>query len=510
MLAGFPNSTTEDGKRADSARAEGMTSGARKASRPTDRAGRVRTARGTRAPPTRLRDVLRYLGPGMIVAAGLVGSGELIATTKAGAEAGINLLWVIVLGCVVKVFAQIELGRYTVSTSETTLAALNRVPGPRLRANWIIWLWLAMMAATYGLLGGILGGVGQALAMTVPLSGDYARALAAPGGNPAAMAAATDHRTWAGIVAIATALLLYFGRYSLLEKLCIGLVFCFTLITVGNAVALQTTDYAVPLTAIADGMLFGVPERPEAWLTALAAFGVIGMGGTDLVIYPYWCLERGYGRFIGPASPDEAWTRRARGWLRVMKIDAFVSMCVYTSATLAFFFIGATVLHEQGSDPDGMQMVATLASAYVPVFGIYAKFLFLAGALAVLYSSFLVANAGSARLFTDCLVVLGLIGDTAATRRQWVAGFSIWLPLLGLLIFLTGWNPVQLVVVGGLVQCLVLPAVGFSALYLRFRVTDARLRPGRLWDTALLLSCLSLLVIGVFSLIQILGGLQLV
>lgn len=461
----------------------------------------------TREPPVRWRDVLRYLGPGMIVAAGLVGSGELIATTKAGAQAGIALLWIIVFGCVIKVFTQIELGRYTVSTNETTLAALNRVPGPRLRANWIIWLWLVMMVATYGLLGGILGGVGQSLAMTIPITGDYAQAIQAPANAAAALEnAATDHRLWGTLVAIATAMLLYFGRYALLETLCVGMVFCFTLITVGNVVALQTTEFAIPVDSIVDGLLFGLPERPEAWITALAAFGIIGVGGTDMVVYPYWCLERGYGRFIGAPSAGADWVRRAQGWLRVMKIDAFASMCVYTLATVAFYYIGAAVLHQQGSDPDGMRMVSSLASAYVPVFGTYAKFLFLAGALAVLYSSFLVANAGAARLFTDCLIVLELLNDEPGVRQRCIAFLSVALPLLCLLIFLTGWNPVRLVVIGGLVQSLVLPALGFSALYLRYRLVDARLQPGRLWDAALLLSCLSLLTVGLFSLTQILGG----
>lgn len=466
-----------------------------------------RAAGDIREPPLRWRGVLRYLGPGMIVAAGLVGSGELIATTKAGAQAGISLLWVIVLGCVIKVFTQVELGRYAVSSNETTLSALNRIPGPRLRANWIIWLWLIMMAATYGLLGGILGGVGQSLAMTVPLTGDYAAAIIAPAAAAAELEAnAIDHRLWATVVALATALLLYFGRYALLETVCVGLVFCFTLITVGNVIALQATEFAIPVSGIVDGLLFGMPEHPEAWLTALAAFGIIGMGGTDMVVYPYWCLERGYSRFIGPRSDGDDWARRARGWVRVMKIDAFVSMVIYTLATLAFYYIGAAVLHRQGSDPDGMRMVSSLASAYVPIFGAYAKFLFLAGALAVLYSSFLVANAGAARLFADCLIVLRLMSDSPAARQRCIALLSVALPLVGLLIFLTGWNPVKLVVVGGLVQSLVLPALGFSALYLRYRLTDERLRPGRLWDTALLLSCLSLLVAGVFSLTRILGA----
>jgi len=44
----------------------------------------------------------------------IVGSGELIATTV-GAEAGFALLWLIVIGCAIKVAAQVEIGRNTVT-----------------------------------------------------------------------------------------------------------------------------------------------------------------------------------------------------------------------------------------------------------------------------------------------------------------------------------------------------------------------------------------------------------
>ncbi len=456
------------------------------------------SAKRTREAPRKFSEVLRYLGPGLIVAAGLVGSGELIATTNAGAKAGIGLLWIIVVGCVIKVFVQVELARYAISSNETTLRALNRIPGPRWRINWLVWLWLVMMVTTYGMLAGILGGVGQALSMAAPITGDYARDLASDQAP-----AAHDPQYWAIIVAIATSLLLFFGRYRVLETLCVGLVLCFTVITVGNAIALQTTNFAVPAADILDGLLFDWPDDPGVWLTALAAFGIIGVGGTDLIIYPYWCLERGYGAYVGSNSSDATWAARANAWIRVMKIDAFLSLTIYTSTTVAFFFIGAAVLHATGGNVDGMQMIANLATAYVPVFGTYAKGLFIAGALAVLYSSFLVANAGAARLFTDCLAITGLLPESSRTQEHCLATLSLLLPLVCLLIFLTGWNPLRLIVLGGLVQSLVLPAIGFSALYMRFRLTDQRLRPGPLWDTALLLSCLSLLIVGLFSLYQI-------
>lgn len=455
-----------------------------------------------RNPPTSIAGSLRYLGPGMIVAAGLVGSGELIATTKAGAQAGVSLIWLILFGCVVKVFTQVELGRYTLSSGDTTLRALNRVPGPRLRANWIVWLWLIMMCTTYGMMAGILGGVGQSLAMVIPLSGDYIQAIATDTGT-GALAATDDDRVWAIVVAVGTSILLFVGRYSLLEKLCIGLVFCFTVVTVGNVVALQTTDYALSASQLIEGLSFGLPPQEAAWVTAIAAFGIIGIGGTDLIAYPYWCIERGYTRFVGSNKNVDGWAYRARGWLRVLKIDAFVAMVVYTTATLAFYLLGAAVLHRQGSDPDGLRMVSVLASAYVPVFGEYAKFLFLVGALAVLYSSFLVANAGAARLLTDCMAVLGVLKDDEHTRGRSVGVLSIGLPLLCLAIFLTGWNPVRMVVVGGMVQSFVLPAIGMSALYFRYKLTDPALHPGKLWDAMLILSCLSLLLVGGFGLWQV-------
>ena len=53
-------------------------------------------ATGVREPPVGWRDSLKYLGPGLILSASIVGSGELIATTTAGAQAGFVILWLVV------------------------------------------------------------------------------------------------------------------------------------------------------------------------------------------------------------------------------------------------------------------------------------------------------------------------------------------------------------------------------------------------------------------------------
>ncbi|MDB4458998.1 Nramp family divalent metal transporter, partial [bacterium] len=71
-------------------------------------------------PPSSWKEMLRFLGPGLIITATIVGSGELIVTPKVGAEHGFSLLWFIIIGCMVKVFVQVELGRYAIASGKTT------------------------------------------------------------------------------------------------------------------------------------------------------------------------------------------------------------------------------------------------------------------------------------------------------------------------------------------------------------------------------------------------------
>ena len=124
-----------------------------------------------REPPKTFLGTLKELGPGLIVAAGIVGSGELIATTATGAEAGFWLMWLIIVGCVIKVFVQVEIGRYVILTGRTTLEGINSLPGFRFKGvHWIAWFWLLMYVATTAQQGGIIGGVGQALSISAPIT----------------------------------------------------------------------------------------------------------------------------------------------------------------------------------------------------------------------------------------------------------------------------------------------------------------------------------------------------
>jgi Mn2+/Fe2+ NRAMP family transporter len=506
-------------------------------------------------PPDTVLRILQRLGPGLIIAGSIVGSGELIATTKTGAEAGFWLLWLIIVGCVIKVFVQVELGRDAVVRGKTTMDALAEVPGPRVRGrgNWLVWYYFVMFAASIGQLGGIVGGVGQALAISLPLTPQgrhyhayveletqlaVARAeqrlarqeagsTPAGGGASAEVARAVDEkvarlsqelaargqrpppglddRLWAALVSLVTSGLLLVGHYTLIQNVTTAMVALFTFVTVANVVALQwTSAWAIGPQDLVDGLSFRLPPQhtpggQTALATALKTFGIIGVGATELVAYPYWCLEKGYARFTGPRDDSPQWAQRARGWMNVMRYDAWCSMVVYTIATVAFYLLGAAILGRSGLNPTGNELIRTLSVMYEPVFGRWAEVLFLLGAFAVLYSTFFVANAGHARVVTDGLRVMGLIGDSPGVQRGWKRGLSGGLPLVCLAVYvLVPSTPDQLVLVSGMMQALMLPMLAAAAIFFRYFRSDERVRPGRLWDVCLWLSSLGMLVAGTY------------
>ncbi len=493
-------------------------------------------------PPERLIKMIRCVGPGLIVAGSIVGSGELIATTKAGAEAGISLLWLILLGCVIKVFTQIELGRYTLISGKTTLAALDLVPGPRVagRGNWLVWFWIVMWVASISQLGGIVGGVGQALAISVPLTSSgrlynahadrqqrqvfeaAIRTVLAEEADAALEASVVpkpiaappksyDAVLWAAVMAIVTSVMLIVGRYGLIQSLSTALVILFTILTVLNTVWLQSDPFwGIPWSEVAAGLWPQLPEvasgdaastaRPIA--TALAAFGIIGVGAGELVVYPYWCLEKGYARFTGPNDGTPAWNARAAGWMRVMHLDSWGAMVLYTFATVAFYLLGVGVLHRIGLNPEKDTLVRTLSVMYQPVFGTAAAMIFLIGAFAVLYSTFFVALAAHARVFSDAMRIVGLIDNDEATREKWIRWLGGGFPILCWVIYVAFPAPAQLVLISGVTQGVMLPMLAGAALYFRYQFVSEPLRPGRLWDAMLWLSAAAMLITGIWTIVS--------
>jgi Mn2+/Fe2+ NRAMP family transporter len=508
----------------------------------------ARSRESFREPPVGFLATLRHLGPGMILVGSIVGSGELIMTTKLGAQAGFVLLWFVLISCVIKVVVQAEIARHTISSGKTILAVFNSLPGPAgRRPVWLNLEWMAVLVigsllgvtayiqlgkapsvALFGLLSLAALAVGWALFikwraarrrtfLEVGTETDleprprvnwfiwawmptqlllFINGGAIVGGAgqtlqlafPGVFGEGGD-RVWAVVVAAACAAILLGGGYRLLERVSIGLVAAFTCVTVVCAFLLQWTDFAITPAELHAGLAFHLPANVGLVLgTALAMYAGTGIGTGEMMAYTYWCVEKGYARNTGARQPGDDWPRRARGWIRVMYTDVVLTMIVYTISTVCFYFLGAAILYPH-YDPKGTQTLAILQMVYTSSLGTWAATLFVVGAFFVLFSTVVSGVAGGSRILADALCVTGLVdpGEYSA-RRRFIHIFVVL--SLGIHVFTYSLfqDPTLMLVISSLIAVVLYPIFGLGAIYLRYRDVDARIRPGR-GISALLWTC---------------------
>lgn len=434
--------------------------------------------------PVRWSQRIRFLGPGFILSASVVGSGELIATTTLGAKAGFVTLWVILVSCLVKIVLQLEFGRQSITRGVTAMNMMNQMPGPRFgkrQVSWAAWSWLVLWIFKPIQVGGIIGGVAIILHMALP---------------------ALSVTVWTILVAFVVIAIMLYGFYEVVEKISLVFMGLFTLFTLLALIMVQNTEFAVTWPQIAEGLSFRLPKGTVGF--AFAAFGLTGVGGDEILSYNYWCLEKGYARFTGARNDTDLWKQRARGWIRVMHLDAFLSMIVYTVVTASFFLLGASILYQRGEIPEGYQMIETISRIYTESVGPMAKNIFLIGSFAVLFSTLFAALAIRTRIFSDLFGVVGWInfGDMRSRLRT-IRFIAILFPLLWTLAFLLIKLPVLMVTIGGIATFVMLFIVVIAGLWFRFGPQKTILPPGRLYELFLLISCLAIFLVGVYGILKL-------
>jgi Mn2+/Fe2+ NRAMP family transporter len=437
-----------------------------------------------KAAPDNFRQKLKFLGPGFILSASVVGSGELIATTSLGAKAGFVTLWVILVSCLVKIVLQLEFGRQSITRGITSMNLMNELPGPRFgkkKVSWAAWSWLVLWIFKPLQLGGIIGGVAIILNIAIP---------------------ALSVAVWTILVAFVVITVMLFGFYKVVEKISLIFMGLFTVFTLLALFMVQNTEFAVTWPDIAEGLSFRLPKGTVVF--AFAAFGLTGVGGDEILSYNYWCIEKGYARYAGTQENSDQWRERARGWIRVMYMDAFLSMIVYTVVTAAFFLLGASILYQRGDLPEGYQMIETLSRIYTDSVGPAAKNIFLIGSFVVLFSTLFAALAIRTRVFSDLFGVVGWIDfSNMKTRLRTIRILAVVFPVLWTIAFLLIKLPVLMVTIGGIATFVMLFIVVFAGLWFRFKSGKRALGPGKIYKILLIISCLAIFLVGAYGLFKL-------
>ncbi|MFK5924909.1 MAG: Nramp family divalent metal transporter, partial [Verrucomicrobiota bacterium] len=199
-----------------------------------------------------------------------------------------------------------------------------------------------------------------------------------------------------------------------------------------------------------------------------------------------------------------AWVKRAKGWIRIMYVDALLAMVAYTIVTIAFYLLGAAILHGQGLVPESSQIIETLSRMYTDTLGMGAKNVFLVGAFVVLFSTLLSALAGWTRLFADAYTQVSSATFTdPRTRSRLIATLSWVIPFLWLALFLWFKSPSAMVIIGGLATSVILLLVVFAAFHFRFRRLEEDLKPSLFYDITLFLSAAAIVAVGIYGIVKL-------
>lgn len=429
-------------------------------------------------PPKTLREALWYTGPSFILSAALVGSGELIVSTTMGAKAGFTLLWFIIFSCVVKVALQVEYGKHCIVNGMPTFQAWNdKLPVGKV--HWANILAILFFGFQLVVLGGVMGGAAQSFtyATTLPVEISVVVMMLLP------------------------AILIFHGKYAPIEKLSAALNVFFTLMILFCVFAVQRTEFAFTFSDIINDFTFYMDY--ETFTMALGLFGITGMAAAEIVTYPYWCVEKGYASWTGPRDDSDEWLNRARGWINVMKLDAVLSLVIYTIATCAFYMLGAAVLSKQEEITDGNGLILQLSSVFTEVLGEWSVWIFMLCAFFVLFSTLFGATAGNTRVWSDLFVVCNWMDGESETQRKRSVAILAWVvPFLWAVSYLLIQLPLFLVVLWGIANSLFLVVVAYQGLLYRYQQTIPELKPGILYDFALWLAFVSFVTLSLLALIN--------
>jgi hypothetical protein len=458
---------------------------------------RVLPAPGSRELPEPI-PLRAMLGPSLILAGLSIGSGELVLWPRITAEWGFAVFWGCWVGVSIQFFLNMEIERWTLATGESAVVGflrLGKTWGPVfLVCGTLPWIWPGWAT-------------GAATLVTWQLGGD--RVLLAI----------------AGLVLCALTLSIGPVVYRTMERiqtLLVATIFSLSLLLAalvvrGDALSALAAG-ALPVGALLSGRLdLLLPEGLDRAML-LGALAFAGAGGTVNLAQSNYIKDKGYGmgRWIGRITspltgreeaesevgyvfePDPANLARWRVWWRRTNLEHFLSFHLLCVLSLALFCLLAFSLLEPGAEvAGGLGFIDDQAHAIAERFGPWARHVFLAAGVAVLFSTELALLDAVARVVADILKVSVLARSRFWTLSRVYFGLVWALVVFGAAVLAAGFDePLWLLVLSAALNGFVMFVYSGLLLWLNLGVFRGELRPRPVRVVALLVS---LLFFGYFS-----------
>jgi Mn2+/Fe2+ NRAMP family transporter len=336
----------------------------------------------------------KMLGPGLLYAGAAIGVSHLVQSTRAGAEFGYGLVWVIVIANVLK-YPFFEAGpRYAAVTGNSLLH------GYKALGNWVLYLFIGITVSTMFIIQSAV------TVVTAGLVSEITGLVFAP---------------WiisSGLLFICLAILLI-GNYSFLDKAMKLIIVVLTLTTI---VALGFS-------------LLGNPQQYEKYITTfsfsnnehiLFLIALMGWMPAPLDIsvwHSVWAVEKN-------KEVDEKISLKAS--LLDFKIGYFGTFIL----AICFLGLGASTIYGTGIElsSSGGGFAKQLIEIYTTTLGDWAYFIIALAAFTTMFSTTLTCLDAFPRVLSPATIMIG--GNSSIKENKW---YTTWLAIvvLGTVIILS-------------------------------------------------------------------------
>jgi Mn2+/Fe2+ NRAMP family transporter len=370
----------------------------------------------------------KLAGPGLVVAATGIGSGDVVSATVGGARYGVVLLWAIAAGAFFKFVLQEGIARWQLATGKTALEGwAEYLPA------WVKWYFGIYLVI-----------------WTVAVSASLTNAT---GLGMANLTGGALSQSWGAVAhSLIGGALIWFGGYNNFEKLMKLLVgiMGFSILICASFTLHQ------PLTALQGLVIPTIP--PGSGTYVLSLIGGVG-GSITMLSYNYWMREE---------------EMRGGGFLSYVRGDiaiAYLFTAVFGGSIMliandAFFTAGRTLTNADA--------VPRMAEALGNVLGTFGRIAFSVGFWAAVFASLLGVWQSVPYLYAD---FYGIVTKMSPAARQEAVKVTstpyrlalAFISLVPIPFAFTG-QPIQVVITYTIVSSLFVPFVAATLLYLNNRV----------------------------------------
>ena len=408
---------------------------------------------------------LKLAGPGLVVAATGIGSGDVVSATVGGARYGVVLLWAIVAGAFFKFVLSEGIARWQLATGKTALEGwADYLPG------WVKWYFgIYLVIWTVAVSAALTNATGLGIANLT-------------GGAIAQSWGAVIH----SLIGFAFVWLGGYGSFEKMMKLLVGVMGFSILICAG----LTLHD---PMPAVQGLVLPIIPAGSGTYVLSLIG----GVGGSiTMLSYNYWMREEGM---------------RGGGFLSYVRGDIAVAYIFTALFGISIMLIANDAFFVPGVALRDAEAVPKMAAALGALLGNFGRFAFSAGFWAAVFASLLGVWQSVPYLYADFYGILKKMSpaDRLAVVKVTSTPYRVALAFITLvpLPFAFTGRPIQIVVIYTIVGSLFVPFLAATLLYLNNRVKWTEPVPHNAWYTNLLLGAI-LLLFAIVGAQEVIGALR--